>query len=331
MYTIEELRAINVSCRQPITEDVLRKANELVEFRRSLDNSVPMVGDVVIYEGIDGKISKHAHIEKVEEGKISLCKHPCIPFTRIDRKKNSLSTSTSGGDWTCIFIEDLEKADMGITEKTFCDFLGLSGASRAVHFNLEVKVWKYKEIRSYKEQLFESVSSIRVKDILEEVRKTTPQNIYEALKILKNSFNWDRCFSFSPISEGETYAHIKLFDRYDLYCSCPEWTIIDKSGKENCSIEVEVLEQKKARTSQEQLLKSVSIKRVEAILEEVRETRPQDIYEALKILKNAYNEDGCFSFSPMFEDEKHAYIKLLDRYEIYCYCPDWNIFDKLSK
>lgn len=232
MYTLESLRKINLSCKQPITERILKKVNELVQFRNSLDYSVPQVGDIVQYEDINGKISKYAHVEKVEDGKLELCKHPHTPFVSIDVEDNCLSTSTSGGDWTSVFIEDLETENLGKTQKYFCSFFGNAGASQAVKFQLEVKVWKYKEIRSYDESLFESVREKRVHQLLDEVRETRPKDIYEALKILTKTFNWDRCFSFSPMFKSEKHAVVKLFDRYEIYCYCDYkhvWNIFDKA------------------------------------------------------------------------------------------------------
>jgi hypothetical protein len=228
MYTIDDLKMYNLLCQQPITESVLSKVNEIVKFRNGLNYSVPQIGDIVVYEDIEGVISRCAHVEKVEDGKLYLCKCPSEPFVSIDRRNNSLLTSTSGGDWTWIFIEDLDKIDMGTAEKTFVSFFGRSGASTAVKFNLKVKVWKYKEIRSYAEILFEAVSKNRVKRLLDEVKETNPKDIYEALKVFTNAFKWDRCFTFSPMLNDESHAFIKLFDRYEIYCYCPTWTIFDK-------------------------------------------------------------------------------------------------------
>ncbi len=234
MYTLENLKEVNQTCRQPITEKVLEQVNLLINFRDSLDYSVPQVGDIVQYEDINGKISKYAHVEKVEDGKLYLCKHPSTPFVGIDLVNNRLSTSTSGGDWTTIFIEDLEIENLGKTKKYFCSFFGNAGASQAVRFQLEVKIWKYREIRSYDESLFESVREKRVHQLLDEVRETRPKDIYEALKILAKAFDWDRCFTLSPMFGEEEKACIKLFNRYEIYCYTDYkhvWSIFDKQKK----------------------------------------------------------------------------------------------------
>lgn len=234
-YIIETLKEQNKYINRIITENEVQQVNELINFRNSLDNNTPQIGDIIEYRSNRGKIYNNAHIEKIQNGKIYLCEHPSIPFVNINDHYNSLLTSTSGGAWKWIYIEDLEELNLGIQEKTFCSFFGYAEANKVIYFNLQVKKWKYKEIRSNNEELFESCNDKRVNQILTEIKQTQPKNIYEALKIFKNAFNWDRCFTFSPMFEDEKHAYVELFNRYEIYCYCDyknnTWSITDKRNK----------------------------------------------------------------------------------------------------
>lgn len=233
---IEELKEMNTSCRQPITEDIAYKVSELRRFRDELGYITPQVGDIVVYEDTEGRIYENAHIERVHNGIATICLRPYTPFVSIDRQKNSLSTSASGGSWTSLFIEDLTGNDVIVKAKGFCDFFNDVGASKAVQFTLPARVWNYKELREQSEILFESYNDRRTKEVLKEISQSKPKDIYEALKILSDSFDGDRLFTLSPMFCGDKKAVIKVFDRYEIYCYCDEryiWTIYDRNKKLN--------------------------------------------------------------------------------------------------
>lgn len=219
------------NCEQPITDVIVKAVNELIAFREGLGYSKPQVGDIVQYEDINGEVSEYAHIESIDGNKVHICKHPHVPFIWPETKLSKIMTSTSGGDWTYIFCEDMLPVENGRTDKKFCSFFGNSGANKAVHFKLPVNTWRYKEIRQPSEVLFEACRDKRVKELLDEVKQTRPKDIYEALKILTNAFNFDRCFNFSPMFNEERHAFIRLFERYDIYCytdSKEPWAVFDK-------------------------------------------------------------------------------------------------------
>ena len=148
-YTKETLTEINDRfCRAHypgITDSDLAMANDyvrLIESTRS--TNTPKAGDRIRYTNKYGDYYEHAHIEYVRDGEVNVCEQPYVPFIGVNKNKDGISCSTSGGAWTNIPVEKLTY--VGTEEKTFCDWGHCHAcANGTVQFEANVSVWECNE------------------------------------------------------------------------------------------------------------------------------------------------------------------------------------------
>lgn len=144
MYTLETLREENefFGLHHTLTQTDVDTANvyKLAIERSRSRLSRPEVGDVLMING------KPAHIEQVENGEVSICENPYLPFIRCRFMDSnaSITTSTSGGPWKSISLDRVEKTKE-TTRKRFT-FFGSCGmrAHGAVEFTAVVNVFNLK-------------------------------------------------------------------------------------------------------------------------------------------------------------------------------------------
>lgn len=140
--SIEDLIGVNASYHHEhrVSESDVQQANRIAQVIESTRTDVgPQVGDIVQYTTRHGDYYPRAHIENVNDGRLSICEQPSEPFITVD--EGAVRTSTSGGAWASI-PATLER--VGTAQKSFvawghCGPCG-NGAFRVF---AQVNVWRY--------------------------------------------------------------------------------------------------------------------------------------------------------------------------------------------
>ena len=142
--TIHSLQEINGSYdhQHRITEKEVATANKWIQIiENTRDDNHPQPGDIVEYTTRHGNHYRNAHIEKLEDGLLSICECPYVPF--VGEVNGRFYTNTSGGAWAG--IPPTLKL-LGKRTKLFKDW-GRWGATAngAVQFFATVNAWEYEE------------------------------------------------------------------------------------------------------------------------------------------------------------------------------------------
>jgi hypothetical protein len=150
MYTLQSLKAFDpvYDAEHSMTEKDVAIVNQAVAvIEKTLDSKQPKDGDVVIYTNEYGKTYAWAHLEATNmygsDYPLVICEEAYTPFVSV--KDGSYSTSASGGAWTGLKKEEVNKLKFVRTGlKKFCIW-GSSGmrANGAIDFMARVNVWEY--------------------------------------------------------------------------------------------------------------------------------------------------------------------------------------------
>lgn len=148
VYTKERLERNNAvylsEYSHRIEKSDIQFANRCVKMMyNALCFNRPKVGDIIQYTTQDGEYYPHAHIDRIENGMVSVCLNPFVPFIFI-RDGEIEMESVSGGPWVQVPESALQKT--GTESKWFC-FFGSSGvcAHGSIEFEGYANCWEFKE------------------------------------------------------------------------------------------------------------------------------------------------------------------------------------------
>jgi hypothetical protein len=142
-YTLETLIEVNTGYHHQhrVTASDVEKANRVKQaIEASRSDTTPKAGDIVQLTTKHGDYYAKVHIEGTnEDGKLSVCERPYVPFVIVDGQ--TVNTSTSGGAW-CAIPAKLER--VGVAQKAFHDWGHVGAcANGAITIMAQVNVWRY--------------------------------------------------------------------------------------------------------------------------------------------------------------------------------------------
>lgn len=148
IYTRKRLAKINAVYLTDYSHEIRKSdiqfANKCVRMMyNSCDSAAPKVGDIIQYTTQDGAYYPNAHIDRIENGMVSVCLQPFVPFVSIRDGKIDMD-SVSGGPWVQIAEKSLKKSG---TKNKWFRFFGSSGvcAHGSIDFEGYATCWEYKE------------------------------------------------------------------------------------------------------------------------------------------------------------------------------------------
>lgn len=142
-YDLDGLISANLSYHHEhrVTESDVQKANALVQaIEASRNSTAPQPGDIIQYTTKHGDFYARAHIEGLtDDGKLSICEQPYIPFVLVDNGR--VRTNTSGGAWAAV---PAQLEFVGPSRKSFKAW-GHCGPCGNGTFQVlaQVNVWRY--------------------------------------------------------------------------------------------------------------------------------------------------------------------------------------------
>lgn len=144
-YTLETLLPLNRSydMEHTLTQGDVDMANRLVEaIESSRSGQIPKIGDRMRHVDRHGDFNNHALLEKKNDGGMSVCLQPYVPFVGIG--DSGIWVNVSGGPFTTVSPDDMEFT--GWCEGSFKAW-GHRGAcaNGTVGFTARVPKWAYKE------------------------------------------------------------------------------------------------------------------------------------------------------------------------------------------
>lgn len=147
MYNIENLKEINRGYAHTIVQSDVDMVNNYISIiENSRNENIPQIGDIVEYTTKHGDYYKNGHIDNYysDTNNYYICEKPYVPFISLNKDKNNIICSTSGGAWTEVNRNKFKY--IGKRLKTFCDWGSWgAGANCAVYFQAMVSVWEYIE------------------------------------------------------------------------------------------------------------------------------------------------------------------------------------------
>ena len=148
MYTQERLRRINTVYLSDYSHEIrksdVRFANRCVKMMyNTLGADKPRVGDIIQYTTREGIYYPHAHLDSIENDRVSVCLNPFVPFVFMQDGAVHFN-AVSGGPFVRISSSMLKKAGV---ESKWARFFGSAGvcAHGAIDFEGYASCWEYKE------------------------------------------------------------------------------------------------------------------------------------------------------------------------------------------